>query len=325
MHVLVTGVAGFIGFHCAKSLLDEGITVTGIDNLDPYYDPALKRARLKQLMHPHFRFVEGSITDHDFMFGLEPDTRDVTHVLHLAAQAGVRYSLENPLAYIQANVLGHAVVLELVRRLPKLEHFVYASSSSVYGSRENAILSEDSDADHPVSVYGATKRADEILSDAYALLYGMPATGLRYFTAYGPWGRPDMAPYLFAEAILADQPIKIFNRGKLKRDFTYIDDIVAGTRAALARAPAADRSGRRHAIYNLGAQRPVELLRFVEVLEQACGRKARKEYVDMQPGDVKETWADIAASRRDLGYEPKTTLEEGIPKFVQWLRQYQGR
>ena len=325
MHVIVTGVAGFIGFHCARSLLDDGVRVTGIDNLDPYYDPVLKRDRVKQLAHPNFRFIEGSIADRDFMLGIEPDTRDVTHVLHLAAQAGVRYSLENPLAYIQTNILGHAIVLELARRLPKLQHFVYASSSSVYGSHENALLSEDSDADHPVSVYGATKRADEILTDAYAFLHGLPATGLRYFTVYGPWGRPDMAPYLFAKAILAGQPIKVFNRGKLRRDFTYIDDIVAGTRAALARVPLADQSGRRHMLYNLGAHRSVELIHFIEVLERACGKEARKEFVDMQPGDVKETWADIAKSRRDLGYEPKTTLEEGIPKFVTWLRQYQLR
>jgi UDP-glucuronate 4-epimerase len=247
----------------------------------------------------------------------------VTHILHLAAQPGVRYSLENPLAYVEANVLGQGVVLELARRLPKLEHFVYASSSSVYGGAKGP-LAPDSDADRPISVYGATKRAAEILADCYSHLYDLPATGLRYFTVYGPWGRPDMAPYLFALAILRGERIQVFNRGNLRRDFTYIDDVVAGTRAALARVPGPDRRGRRHALYNIGAHRPEPLMRFIEVMEQACGKKAKQELVDMQPGDVEETWADIASSRRDLGYEPKTAIDRGIPEFVAWLRRYHG-
>jgi UDP-glucuronate 4-epimerase len=247
----------------------------------------------------------------------------VTHVLHLAAQPGVRYSLENPLAYLEANVLGQGMVLELARRLPKLEHFVYASSSSVYGGAKG-LLSPGGDADHPVSVYGATKRAAEVLADCYSHLYGLPATGLRYFTVYGPWGRPDMAPYLFSMAILRGEPIKVFNRGNVRRDFTYIDDAVAGTRAALARVPGPDGRGRRHALYNLGAHRPEPLLRFIEVVERACGRKAVQDLVEMQPGDVEETWADIALSRRDLGYEPKTAIDQGIPELVAWLRQYHG-
>jgi UDP-glucuronate 4-epimerase len=324
MLVFVTGVAGFIGYHCARSLLEDGIAVFGIDDLNPYYDPALKRARLGQLgAYPDFRFVQGSIVDRALLLGLESELAGVTHVLHLAAQPGVRYSLENPLAYVEANVLGHGVVLELTRRLPKLEHFVYASSSSVYGGGKGP-LSPDRDADHPVSVYGATKRAGEILSDCYAHLYGLPATGLRYFTVYGPWGRPDMAPYLFSTAILRGEPIRVFNRGNLQRDFTYIDDIVAGTRAALARTPGPDVRGRRHALYNLGAERPEPLMRFIEVVERACGRTARKELVEMQLGDVEETWADISASKTDLGYEPVTAIDEGVPKFVAWLRQYHG-
>jgi UDP-glucuronate 4-epimerase len=324
MLVFLTGVAGFIGYHCAKSLLEDGIAVRGIDNLNAYYDPALKRARLERLKaHAEFRFVAGSIADRTLMLGLDAELGGVTHILHLAAQPGVRYSLENPLAYVETNVLGHGAVLELARRLPKLEHLVYASSSSVYGGGKGP-LSLDSDADHPISVYGATKRAGEILSDCYSHLYGLPATGLRYFTVYGPWGRPDMAPYLFSTAILRGERIKAFNRGNLRRDFTYIDDIVAGTRAALARIPGPDARGRRHALYNLGAHRPEPLMRFIEVVEQACGKKAMKDFVAMQPGDVEETWADISVSKRDLGYEPITTIDQGIPKFVAWLRQYHG-
>jgi len=324
MLVFVTGVAGFIGFHCAKSLLRDGIAVHGIDNLNDYYDPALKRARLEQLKaHANFRFIPGSIVDRALMLGLDAELAAATHLLHLAAQPGVRYSLENPLAYLEANVLGHGVVLELARRLPKLEHFVYASSSSVYGGGKGP-LSPDSDADHPISVYGATKRAGELLADCYSQLYRLPATGLRYFTVYGPWGRPDMAPYLFSMAILRGERIQVFNRGNLRRDFTYIDDIVAGTRAALARIPGPDARGRRHALYNLGADRPQPLMHFIEVVERACGRKAMRDLVDMQPGDVAETWADISASKRDLGFEPTTAIEQGIPKFVAWLRQYHG-
>jgi UDP-glucuronate 4-epimerase len=324
MLVLVTGVAGFIGYHCARSLLADGIAVRGIDSLNDYYDPALKRARLEQLSgHADFRFTEGSITDRPLMLGLEAELAGATHVLHLAAQPGVRYSLENPLAYVEANVLGQGAVLELARRLPKLEHFVYASSSSVYGGGKGP-LSLDSDADHPISVYGATKRAAEILAGSYSHLHGLAVTGLRYFTVYGPWGRPDMAAYLFALAILRGAPIQVFNHGDLKRDFTYIDDIVAGTRAALARIPGPDARGRRHALYNLGEDRPESLTRFIEVVERACGAKAVKEFVGMRPGDVAETWADISASRRDLGYDPTTTIDEGIPKFVSWLRRYHG-
>ena len=324
MLVFVTGVAGFIGFHCAKSLLEDGIKVHGIDDLNGYYEPALKRARLKQLAaHADFRFVEGSIVDRALMLGLDAELASATHILHLAAQPGVRYSLENPLAYVEANVLGQGVVLELARRLPKLEHFVYASSSSVYGGGTGP-LTPEGDADHAISVYGATKRAGELLADCYTHLYRLPATGLRYFTVYGPWGRPDMAPYLFALAILRGERIRVFNRGNLRRDFTYIDDIVAGTRAALARIPVPDARGRRHALYNLGAGRPEPLMRFIEVVEQACGKQAAKEFVDMQPGDVAETWADISASKRDLGYGPKTAIDQGIPRFVAWLRQYHG-
>jgi UDP-glucuronate 4-epimerase len=245
--------------------------------------------------------------------------------VHLAAQAGVRYSLENPFAYVQANVMGHLVLLEQARRLDRLQHFVYASSSSVYGGNTKLPFSVADPVDTPVSMYAATKRMDELMGHTYAHLYGLPQTGLRFFTVYGPWGRPDMAAYLFADAILAGRPIRVFNYGDMRRDFTFIDDIVAGVLAALDRAPRPADGAAPHRVYNLGNHRSEKLTDFIAILERALGREAMKLYEPLQPGDVPETYADIEDSRADLGFEPKTTIEEGIPRFVDWFCSYHGR
>ncbi len=244
--------------------------------------------------------------------------------VHLAAQAGVRHSLENPYAYIDANVMGELVVLEACRRLPDFKHLVYASSSSVYGGNRKLPFAVEDPVDRPVSLYAATKRAGELIAQSYAHLYRIPATGLRFFTVYGPWGRPDMSAYLFTKAIFEGAPISVFNQGDMRRDFTYIDDIVSGVLAALERPPADDGENPPHRLYNLGNHRSEDLMRFIALLEQACGREAVKVFEGMQPGDVKETYADIEASRRDLGFEPRTGIDEGLPRFVQWYREYHG-
>ena len=325
MTVIVTGAAGFIGFHVAKDLIDRGRAVVGIDNLNDYYDPALKRARLDLLSHhKSFTFRRLDIQDRDAILGLAAEFPQVTEIVHLAAQAGVRYSLENPFAYIESNVMGHLCMMELARRLPALRHFVYASSSSVYGGSKSLPFSVSQRIDHPVSLYAATKASDELMTSCYAHLYDLPATGLRFFTVYGPWGRPDMSAYIFTKAIFEGRPIRIFNHGDMRRDFTYIDDIVAGVQAAIERPPQRDGNEPPHKVYNLGNHRAEPLLRFVEVIEQACGRQAIRELAEMQAGDVKETYADIEASRRDLGFEPKISIEEGIPRFVEWYRSYHG-
>ncbi len=327
MSVLVTGAAGFIGFHVSQALLARGDAVVGVDNLNTYYDVALKRARLAELAPlAGFTFHEADISDRAAIAAIVGRHPEIDRVVHLAAQAGVRHSLENPYAYIEANVMGQVVMLEAVRRLPRVASFVYASSSSVYGGNTKQPSSVDDRVDTPVSLYAATKRADELITHAYCHLYGIPATGLRFFTVYGPWGRPDMAAYLFADAITNGRPIRVFNHGQMARDFTYIDDIVAGTLAALDRPPTigAGTGGAKCRVYNLGNHRPEKLLDFIAVLETALGRKAEKELLPMEPGDVASSFADIEASRRDLGYEPKTPIAIGLPRFVAWYRSYHG-
>ncbi len=322
MSIILTGAAGFIGFHVAEALLDRGEQVVGIDNLNDYYDVRLKKARLDRLRACRgFAFAELDVADRRGILGLVESRRDLRSIIHLAAQAGVRYSLENPYAYIDTNVMGTLVMFEAARRIDGLTGITYASSSSVYGANRRQPFGVDDRVDQPVSLYAATKRSCELLAHTYSHLYGLPATGLRYFTVYGPWGRPDMAAYLFTSAILAGRPIKVFNHGRMARDFTYIDDIVAGTIAAHDRPPADDV---RHRIYNLGNHRPEKLLDFIAVIERALGRTARKELVPLQPGDVPESFADIAASRRDLGFDPKTTIEVGVVRFVEWYKDYHG-
>lgn len=324
MAILVTGAAGFIGFHVSKALLDRGEQVIGIDDLNAYYDPKLKQARLDQLQGRNgFTFHKMDISSRDDMLALAGAEPGIDGVVHLAAQAGVRYSLENPYAYVQTNVMGHLTVMEACRLLPNLKHLVYASSSSVYGGNTKMPFSVDDPVDRPVSLYAATKRADELMAHCYGHLYGLPMTGLRFFTVYGPWGRPDMSAYIFAKAIFEGKPIRVFNHGKMRRDFTFVDDIVAGVVAALDRPPSATGNGEvPHKVYNLGNHRSEDLMHFIGVLEQACGKEAIKIFEDMQPGDVPETFADIAASQRDLGFTPKTSIEEGLPRFVAWLRDY---
>jgi UDP-glucuronate 4-epimerase len=319
MSILITGAAGFIGFHVAKTLLERGDRVVGIDNLNDYYDVRLKEARLALLSaYPGFVFAELDVADRDGVFALVERHKDLRSVIHLAAQAGVRYSLENPYAYIDSNVMGTLVMLEAARHIDGLTALTYASSSSVYGANQKQPFSVEDRVDDPVSLYAATKRSCELVARTYSHLYGLPATGLRFFTVYGPWGRPDMAAYLFTRAILADQPIRVFNEGRMARDFTYIDDIVAGTLAAHDRPPADGA----HQIYNLGNHHPEQLLDFIAVLERLLGRTATKEFLPLQPGDVPESFADIEASRRDLGFDPRTTIEVGLARFVEWYRQY---
>lgn len=324
MTILVTGAAGFIGSHVAAALLDRGESVLGIDNLNGYYAVALKEARLARLTgRPGFRLIKADISDRATVEGLWPQFADVTGVVHLAAQPGVRYSIENPYAYVDANVTGQVTLLEAARRMPGLRHFVYASTSSVYGANRKMPFSVDDRVDSPVSVYAATKKAAEMLAFTYSHLYQMPMTGLRFFTVYGPWSRPDMATWLFADAITAGRPIRVFNGGLMKRDFTYIDDIVAGVLAALDRpAPADAETGAPHRVFNLGNNRCEELMRFIGVLEQALGREAVKVMEPMQAGDVPETAADIELSRQVLGFEPKTPIEIGLPRFVEWYKDY---
>ncbi len=327
MSILVTGVAGFIGFHTATALLARGERVIGLDSVNNYYDTRLKAARLAKLQaNPGFGFSQLDLVARDSVFAVVAANQDLTGVIHLAAQAGVRHSLENPYSYVDSNIMGTVVMLEAARRAPRLKAFTYASSSSVYGANKKQPFSVDDPVEQPVSLYGASKRCCELIARSYSHLYGLPATGLRYFTVYGPWGRPDMAAWLFTEAILAGRAINIFNQGNMARDFTYIDDIVAGTIAAHDRQPGAgaDADDVPHRIYNLGNHKPVKLLDFITVIERALGRTAEKLLLPMQPGDVPESFADIESARRDLGFEPKTTIEEGIARFVAWYRDYHG-
>ena len=318
--ILVTGVAGFIGAAVCHALLARGDSVLGIDNLSDYYDVGLKEARLAQLVPAkNFSFRKADIADKDAMMALA--SADLGAIVHLAAQPGVRYSLENPFAYVTANVMGQAVMLEMARALPNLRHFVYASSSSVYGANKKTPFAVGDAVEHPNSLYAATKRADELFAHTYAHLYGIACTGLRFFTVYGPWGRPDMAPILFASAIAKDKPIKVFNDGEMWRDFTYIDDIVAGVLMALDR-PA--KGTPPHALYNLGNNKSEKLTDFIGEIEKAMGKKAEKIMAPMQPGDVPATYADIEASARELGFQPTTPISLGIPKFVAWFKDYYG-
>ena len=329
MAVLVTGVAGFIGASTASALLDRGDEVVGIDNLDGYYDPNLKRARLEWLakrFDNRFRFEQVDFSDAEALARLASNSK-FDRIVHLGAQAGVRHSLENPQAYVQSNLVGHCNMLELARQ-NQSSHFVYASSSSVYGGNKSLPFRVEDRVDHPLSLYAATKKADELLSESYASLYRVPMTGLRFFTVYGPWGRPDMAMWIFTDALYAGNPLPLFNRGEMRRDFTYIDDIVRGILACLDAPPADDGAAKAggsigpHAIYNIGNHRSEDLMRVVELLERATGKKALLSPEPMQPGDVKESFADISAIERDHGFKPTTTIDEGVPRFVEWYRDY---
>jgi len=324
MTVLVTGVAGFIGHHVAQALLDRGERVVGIDNLNDYYDVRLKQARLKRLEGRNgFAFQKINIADFRLVMALKDQFPDIDRIVHLAAQAGVRYSLVNPFAYMDSNGTGHLAMLEFARALPVCRSMVYASSSSVYGANTKLPFSVEDRTDTPVSLYGATKKACELMSQSYAHLFRIPLIGLRFFTVYGPWGRPDMAAFLFADRILRGEAIPVFNRGEMKRDFTYIDDIVAGIVAALDHPPVdGGPASPPHRVYNLGNNRSEKLLRFIGILERELGMKAKLDLQPMQPGDVPETAADIAASERDLGFKPATPIDVGIPNFVKWYKEY---
>lgn len=323
MKVLITGAAGFIGSSLAERLLSRGDQVIGIDNLNDYYDVTLKQARLARLTaQTGFVFHKLNIADREAMEALLPSLGDVTHIVNLAAQAGVRYSLVNPYAYAETNVMGFLVLQEMARRMESLEHLVYASSSSVYGGNTKTPFSVTDPVDQPVSVYAATKRMDELLSYTYAHLYRTSSTGLRFFTVYGPWGRPDMAAYLFCKKIMAGEPIPVFNRGEMRRDFTYIDDIISGVMGVLDAPPP---SGSHPAkVYNIGNSRSESLMDYIAEIEKALGRKANYEFLPMQMGDVPETFADIAETTRQFGYNPTTPIAEGIPRFVAWFKEYHG-
>ncbi len=323
MKVLVTGAAGFIGMHACLRLLERGDHVVGVDNLNDYYDVTLKEARLGQLQRfPGFHFVKADIADRAAMEDVAANHPDVTRLVNLAAQAGVRYSLINPYAYAHTNMDGFLVILEMARHLPKCEHLIYASSSSVYGANKKLPFSVEDRVDNPVSLYAASKKANELMAHTYSHLYRVPTTGLRFFTVYGPWGRPDMAAYLFAKAILDGKPIRVFNNGDMRRDFTYIDDIVAGVLAVIDHAPADDGQMAPYRLYNIGNHRSEPLMRYIELIEQALGRKAEYQFEPMQPGDVKETYADIDAIAGDLGYRPTTPIDVGVPKFIEWFRTF---
>lgn len=322
MAILLTGAAGFIGFHVAQALLQRGEEVIGLDNLNDYYDPGLKRARLEQLLpRKGFHFFQVDIADPDAVRDAGKGF-DIDRVIHLAAQAGVRYSLVNPYAYIRANVLGHTVMLEFARSLKNCRHFVYASSSSVYGGNTKLPFAVEDRVDSPISLYAATKKADELISHAYAHLFGFPQTGLRFFTVYGPWGRPDMAMFIFTKAIFEGRPIQVFNNGDMCRDFTYIDDIVSGVIKTLDNPPTPNEQGRPYRLYNIGNNRSEPLMRMIELIEEAVGRKAEKQFLPMQEGDVPATFADISAIQRDIGFAPTTPIDAGIPRFVDWYRRY---
>ena len=322
MTILVTGAAGFIGFHVTNTLLDRGEEVLGIDNLNKYYDPQLKAGRLERLeQRKGFRFVHADIGRFQALEAAAyNDMPRIDRIVHLAAQAGVRHSIDHPQDYLQSNYAGHLNVLELARRISKLKHLVYASSSSVYGGSTAIPFALDNPVDQPTSLYAASKRANELASISYASLYRIPQTGLRFFTVYGPWGRPDMAYYRFTADIFAGKPIPVYGDGSQSRDFTYIDDIVAGVIGALDRPPHSNASP--HRLFNLGNDRPNTLNRLIDLVEQACGKKAVRDTKPVQPADVPATWADISESRRELDFAPRTPLEAGIPRFVDWYRQF---
>lgn len=324
MTVLVTGAAGFIGYHVSEFLLGRGETVVGLDAVTDYYDVGLKEARIGRLeRHGGFTPLRLNLADRDAVFAALAGIAGIDRVVHLAAQAGVRYSLERPFAYVDANLAGHLTVLEYCRHLSGLKHLVYASSSSVYGANTKLPFAVEDRTDTPISLYAATKKANEHMSYCYSHLHGIPQTGLRFFTVYGPWGRPDMALYKFTAAILEGRPIEAFNGGDMKRDFTYVDDVVPGVVTALDNPPDA-ASGVPHRLYNIGNNRPEPLMRLIAILEDSLGTRAKIDFRPMQPGDVKETYADISASRRDLGFAPVTPIDTGIPRFVDWFRGYRN-
>jgi UDP-glucuronate 4-epimerase len=334
MRILVTGAAGFIGAALSERLLARGDDVLGFDNLNAYYDPRLKQARLGRLQpHPNFSFVRGSLEDRAALNAAVSEFKPA-RVVNLAAQAGVRYSLENPQAYIDSNIVGFVNVLEACRHA-HVEHLVYASSSSVYGANRKLPFSVDDNVDHPVSLYAATKKANELMAHTYSHLFALPTTGLRFFTVYGPWGRPDMALFLFARRILAGEPIDVFNHGRHTRDFTYIDDIVEGVIRTLDHVPGPDpdydpmspspaTSSAPYRLYNIGNHQPTQLLRYIDVLEDCLGRKAERRLLPLQPGDVPDTFADVDSLRADVGYAPSTSIEVGVARFVDWYRMFYG-
>ncbi len=319
--ILVTGAAGFIGYHLCLRLLKSGMRVFGADNVNSYYDVSLKRARLNELApFENFTFLEGDLAEEGFVQHLFVETKpDV--VVHLAAQAGVRYSIENPRAYIESNVIGFFNVLEQVRYHP-VTHFLYASSSSVYGNRDKTPFSVEDRVDKPVSFYAATKKSNELFAYTYSHLYGVPATGLRFFTVYGPFGRPDMAYFKFTKAILEDKPIDVYNGGDMLRDFTFVDDVTACLEQMLFSPPKPDETGAPNAIYNIGNHNPVKLIDFINAIENAVGKRAQLRFLPMQAGDVAKTYADIESTRRDFGFEPKTQIQEGLQQFVNWYLSY---
>lgn len=317
MKVIVTGAAGFIGYHLAKTLLKEGHDVVGIDNLSPYYDVNLKKNRIKDLEHPNFTFILCDISKQDEVKAVMKAHSDTNKIVHLAAQAGVRYSIENPQAYLEANILGQLNLIEEGRKLDNLDHFLYASTSSVYGSNDKLPFSVQDRVDHPISFYAVTKRSCELMADYYHDLYKMPLTGFRFFTVYGPWGRPDMAAFLFTDAIYAGRPIKVFNNGQMGRNFTYIDDIIAGLMGAMGTS----YSG-QHKLYNLGNNRSEKLMDFIHTIEDIIGKKAEYQMEPMQAGDVKETIADISETQQDFGFEPKTDIQVGLKNFIDWYKTY---
>ena len=331
-NVLVTGVAGFIGFHLAKRLLQDGCQVVGIDNMNPYYEVTLKEARLEKLKdEPDFSLYKLDLSDRE-QLGEVFEGMGFDVVVNMAAQAGVRYSIENPHAYVDSNLVGFVNLLECCRH-QQVKHLVFASSSSVYGANTKMPFSVHHNVDHPVSLYAATKKANELMAHTYSHLYQLPCTGLRFFTVYGPWGRPDMALFLFTKAILEDKPIHVFNNGKMQRDFTYIDDIIEGVVRIMGKLPEANpswdgdapdpgTSSAPYKVYNIGNNNPVELITFIEVIESVLGKKARKEFMDMQPGDVAATYADVNDLMADVGFKPATPIETGIKRFVEWFKEF---
>ena len=319
--ILVTGAAGFIGFHLCKSLLEKGVEVVGFDNINDYYDVNLKYSRL-ELLTPYdkFTFVKGDLADKAAVDKLFSENKfDI--VVNLAAQAGVRYSIDNPQAYIESNVIGFFNILEACRHNP-VEHLLYASSSSVYGNQQKTPFSTDDDVSKPISLYAATKKSNELMAYTYSHLYSIPSTGLRFFTVYGPYGRPDMAYFSFTQKIMKGETIKIFNNGDMYRDFTYVDDIVKGIENMLSNPPEADENGDRATVYNIGNNSPEKLMYFIETLENALGKKAEKEFLPMQPGDVYQTYADVTPLIEKFGFKPSITIEEGLGKFVDWYKKY---
>jgi len=331
---LITGSAGFIGFHLCKRLLGGNHNIIGLDNLNNYYDVSLKESRLNMLkQYDNFTFYKASLEDNDAIKKIFA-SHDISVVINLAAQAGVRYSLENPMAYIDSNIVGFINILEACRH-NNVQHLIYASSSSVYGSNTHIPFSVHDNIDHPISLYAATKKSNELMAHVYSHLFGMPATGLRFFTVYGPWGRPDMALFLFTKSILEGEPIKVFNHGNMMRDFTYVDDIIEGIVRLIPKPPKPNpewdsnnpdpgTSSAPYKVYNIGNNSPVQLSRFIEVIEEKLGKKAIKKYLPMQPGDVPATYADVDDLMRDVGFKPATSIEDGIGRFVEWFKDYYG-